>query len=130
MAALGRPGGGPAVTGRDFWPVLVLLGVVSASLGCVAGFSRLVRVERDPWVAAPFGSGLLPSEHALSRFHVRWYTLTMLFLAFDMEMVFMYPWARVVAAVGASAVIEMFSFLAVLLAGVAYAWREGALRWA
>ncbi len=96
----------------------------------VYGASRLVAVVRDPLRAAPFESGLLPSEHALSRFDVRWYTLTMLFLAFDMEMVFMYPWTRAVAAVGDSAVIEMFSFLAVLLAGVAYAWREGALRWA
>ena len=73
--------------------------------------------------------GLPPAEHAVSRFHVRWYTITMLFLAFDMEMIFMYPWTLVISAVGASSVIEMFTFLAVLLAGVAYAWREGALRW-
>jgi NADH-quinone oxidoreductase subunit A len=54
----------------------------------------------------------------------------MLFLAFDMEMVFMYPWTLVVATVGPSAVVEMFSFLGLLLAGVAYARREGALHWA
>jgi NADH-quinone oxidoreductase subunit A len=114
----------------DFVPVLTLAAVTVGVVGGVYGISRLVGVDREPLRAAPFGSGLLPSEHALSRFHVRWYTLTMLFLAFDMEMVFMYPWTRVVAAVGSSAVIEMFSFLAVLLAGVAYAWREGAMRWA
>lgn len=78
----------------------------------------------------PFTGGLPSAEHAVSRFHVRWYTITMLFLAFDMEMIFMYPWTLVISAVGASSVIEMFTFLAVLLAGVAYAWREGALRWA
>ena len=114
----------------NFVPVLALLGVALAAVGGVYGMTRLWAANRDPLVAAPFGSGLLPDEHALSRFHARWYTLTMLFLAFDMEMVFMYPWTRVVASVGASAVIEMFSFLAVLLAGVIYAWREGALRWA
>jgi len=53
----------------------------------------------------------------------------LLFLAFDVEMLFMYPWAVVVAEVGASAVIEMFVFLALLMAGVFWAYREGALRW-
>ena len=77
----------------------------------------------------PFTGGLPMTEHAVSRYHVRWYAITMLFLAFDMEMIFMYPWTLVITAVGPSAVIEMFTFLAVLLAGVAYAWREGALRW-
>jgi NADH-quinone oxidoreductase subunit A len=46
-----------------------------------------------------------------------------------MEMLFMYPWTLVVSRVGAAAVIEMFLFLAILLVGVLYAWREGALRW-
>ncbi|MBP2371248.1 NADH:ubiquinone oxidoreductase subunit 3 (subunit A) [Pseudonocardia parietis] len=55
--------------------------------------------------------------------------MTMIFLAFDMEMIFMYPWAVVVATMGTAAVVEMFLFLAILLAGVVYAWREGALRW-
>jgi NADH-quinone oxidoreductase subunit A len=54
----------------------------------------------------------------------------MVFLAFDMEMVFMYPWALVVAEIGTTAVVEMFLFLAVLMAGVWYAWREGVFRWA
>jgi len=61
-------------------------------------------------------------------FHVRWYTISMVFLAFDMEMVFMYPWTLVVASVGLKAVVEMFGFLLVLVARVIYAWREGALR--
>jgi NADH-quinone oxidoreductase subunit A len=65
----------------------------------------------------------------MSRFHVRWYTLTLLFLAFDVEMLFMYPWALVVAEMGADAIVEMFGFLGVLMAGVVYAWREGALQW-
>jgi NADH-quinone oxidoreductase subunit A len=55
--------------------------------------------------------------------------VTLLFLAFDVEMLFMYPWALVVASMGGAAVTEMFIFLALLMAGVVYAWREGALRW-
>jgi len=114
---------------NGFTAALALLGFALLVLGAVHGTARLVRVTSPPLTAQPFGSGLEPTEHAVSRFHVRWYPVTMLFLAFDMEMVFMYPWTRVVSAMGPSAVIEMFIFLTVLVAGVLYAWREGALRW-
>jgi NADH-quinone oxidoreductase subunit A len=113
-----------------FTAVLALLGLVLLIYGAVYGLWWLAGVTRSPLRAVPFTGGLPPAEHAVSRFHVRWYTITMLFLAFDMEMIFMYPWTLVISAVGASSVIEMFTFLAVLLAGVVYAWREGALRWA
>ncbi|MCW5252347.1 MULTISPECIES: NADH-quinone oxidoreductase subunit A [unclassified Streptomyces] len=108
---------------------LSLLGVAVLAVAGVYGAARGARLSADPLAAAPFSSGLEPVEHAVSRFHVRWYTVTMLFLAFDMEMVFMYPWTLVISAMGPGAVIEMFAFLGVLLVGVAYAWREGALRW-
>jgi NADH-quinone oxidoreductase subunit A len=115
------------VTG--FTAALALLGVVLLILAGIYAAGQLVAVARPGPPAVPFTGGLPAAEHAVSRFHVRWYSITMLFLAFDMEMIFMYPWTLVISAVGPSAVIEMFTFLAVLLAGVAYAWREGALRW-
>lgn len=77
----------------------------------------------------PSLSGWPPTEHALSRYHARWYPLTLLFLAFDVEMLFMYPWAVVVSRVGSSAIVEMFVFLGLLMVAVLWAWREGALRW-
>ena len=112
-----------------FAAALALLGVVLLILVGLYAAAQLLAVARPGRPAVPFTGGLAPAEHAVSRYHVRWYALTMLFLAFDMEMIFMYPWTRVISSVGSSAVIEMFTFLAVLLAGVAYAWREGALRW-
>ena len=112
-----------------FTAALALLGVVLLILAGIYAAGQLVAVARPGPPAVPFTGGLPPAEHAVSRFHVRWYAITMLFLAFDMEMIFMYPWTLVISAVGPGAVIEMFTFLAVLLAGVAYAWREGALRW-
>jgi NADH-quinone oxidoreductase subunit A len=115
--------------GAEFVPALLLLAVAAAALAGVYGLALLVRTAPRVLVADPFLSGAPPVEHAVSRYHVRWYTITMVFLAFDMEMVFMYPWAVVVAQVGPKAVIEMFGFLAVLVAGVVYAWREGAFRW-
>ncbi|MFV0132869.1 NADH-quinone oxidoreductase subunit A [Streptomyces sp. HMX87] len=114
---------------NGFTAALALLGIVLAAAGSVYGVAWFVRVTSTPLDARPFTSGLEPAEHAVSRFHVRWYPVTMLFLAFDMEMVFMYPWTRIISAMGPSAVIEMFTFLAVLLVGVVYAWREGAFRW-
>lgn len=113
-----------------FTAALGLLGLALLAGGAVYGLSWAAGVARSPLPAVPFTGGLPPAEHAVSRFHVRWYVITMLFLAFDMEMIFMYPWTLVITAVGASSVIEMFAFLAILLAAVAYAWREGALRWA
>lgn len=90
---------------------------------------RIAAIAPGPLRVLPFESGRVSEQHALSRYHVRWYLATLIFLAFDVEMLFMYPWAVVVAQVGATAVIEMFFFLAALLVAVLWAWREGALRW-
>ncbi|WP_432482750.1 NADH-quinone oxidoreductase subunit A [Kineococcus esterisolvens] len=108
---------------------LSVLGSALLGIGALHLLARLTAVAPDPVQSLPFLSGHDPTEHALSRFHVRWYPVTLIFLAFDVEMLFMYPWAVVVAQSGAGAVVEMFVFLGVLLAGVAWAWREGALRW-
>lgn len=114
----------------DWQPVLLLLGIVSAGVALLYGVGATLRVVREPLAAvAPFSGGLGPAEHPFSRFHVRWYPVTLIFLAFDMEMLFMYPWTLVVREVGVSAVVEMFLFLGILLAAVGYAWREGAFRW-
>ncbi|MCV7346026.1 NADH-quinone oxidoreductase subunit A [Mycolicibacterium rhodesiae] len=107
------------------WTLLVaVVGIASAY-----GAHRLTAVSATTLISLPFQSGWVPEEHALSRYHVRWYLATLVFLAFDVEMLFMYPWAVVVVKMGATAVIEMFLFLAALLVAVLWAWREGALRW-
>ncbi|MDT0119032.1 MULTISPECIES: NADH-quinone oxidoreductase subunit A [Kocuria] len=91
---------------------------------------RTAVITADPLTVLPAQSGWMPQEHALSRFHARWYLASIVFLAFDVEMLFMYPWAVVVIEKGISAVVEMFLFLGALLVAVAWAWREGAFRWA
>ena len=63
------------------------------------------------------------------RYHVRFYTFALLFIAFDMEMAYMYPWAVVFRAMGVIAYGEVGFFLMVLGLGIVYAWREGALEW-
>lgn len=115
---------------QEYSGALLLLLLIAAAIAGLYAVGQLAAVHRDPLRAAPFSGGLLPVEHPLSRYHARWYAMTLVFLAFDLEMLFMYPWALVVAQVGPSAVVEMFGFLALLLVGVLYAWREGAFRWA
>ncbi len=109
--------------------IAVLLAVALLTVGGLYLVARYTAVAPDPLERLPFLSGWEPEEHALSRYHARWYPLTLLFLAFDVEMLFMYPWALVVAKDGIGAVVEMFVFLGVLMVGVVWAWREGALRW-
>ena len=109
-----------------------LVVMAAAALLVVLGLyalHRIATISPEPLHVLPFESGWFPTQHALSRYHVRWYLATLLFLAFDVEMLFMYPWAVVVAQVGATAVVEMFLFLGALFVAVLWAWRDGALRW-
>lgn len=78
----------------------------------------------------PFLGGRTPQTHAWGRYHVRYYAMTLLFLAFDMEMVYMYPWAVVFVQEGIKALVEMLMFITILVLGILYAWRERALEWA
>jgi NADH-quinone oxidoreductase subunit A len=87
------------------------------------------RPARTPPEKAPFAGGMPPLVHAWSRYHARYYVMALVFLAFDMEMVFMYPWAVVFVQEGATAFVEMGMFIAILLLGVLYVWRERALEW-
>lgn len=108
------------------------LGVLAvAVLVVVAAYTvhLAVTVDADPLRALPFASGGVPDEHAWSRFHARWYVASLVFLAFDIEMLFMYPWAAVLPQMTLDSLVEMFGFLFIILAGVVYAWREGAFRW-
>ncbi|MGN6252532.1 MAG: NADH-quinone oxidoreductase subunit A [Marmoricola sp.] len=109
--------------------LLVLVASVLAVL-VLRILARSTAVTARPFEVEPWLSGHQPTEHALSRFHARWYTASVVFLAFDVEMLFMYPWAVVVGELGPGAVIEMFGFLSLLLLAVAWARREGAFRWA
>ena len=76
----------------------------------------------------PFLGGSDPETHALQRFHIRYYTMTLLFVAFEMEMMFMYPWAVVYREEGLVALLDMGVFLAILFLGLLYGWSQGALR--
>jgi len=98
--------------------VLIALVVVALAAAYVVALARAGRRRTHP--------GEQPSW---PRFHVRYYTFALLFIAFDMEMAYMYPWAVVFRDLGWFAYAEIGFFLTVLGLGILYAWREGALRW-
>jgi NADH-quinone oxidoreductase subunit A len=110
--------------------VLVLIGLGTAGL-CAALYlvSRVLGPSVDePGKDVPYSGGTLAPEPVWVRFHVRYYGLALLFLAFDMEMAFMYPWAVVYRELGLTALLDMGVFLVILFLGILYGWSEGALR--
>ena len=111
---------------------LITLGLISLfGIGLVF---LLYGLQSRAWQAsepqkAPFLGGGETEQHAWQRYHVRYYPMTLLFIAFEMEMMFMYPWAVVYVEVGIKALAEMGMFLAILALGIFYGWREGVFRW-
>jgi NADH-quinone oxidoreductase subunit A len=78
----------------------------------------------------PYECGIDPIGDARDRFSVRFYIVAMLFLVFDVEIVFLFPWAIIYDKLALFGLVEMFIFIAILVVGYYYAWRKGALEWA
>jgi NADH-quinone oxidoreductase subunit A len=113
-----------------FLAALVSAGAVGAGLSTLALWRRETEPGVLPWSqTVPVLGGTEPEVHAWNRFHLRYYPMTLVLIAFEMEMLFMYPWAVVYVEEGVMALAEMGVFLAVLSLGVLYIWREGGLRW-
>lgn len=110
----------------------VLLGIAVGVVGGVAALAGLARVIgrglKEPAKDVPATAGTLSPEPVWVRYHARYYGYALLFLAFDMEMAFMYPWAVVYKQEGLTALLDMGVFLAILFLGLLYGWSQGALR--
>jgi NADH-quinone oxidoreductase subunit A len=76
-----------------------------------------------------YESGIIPLTDARSRFHIRYYLIAMIFLVFDLEIAFIYPWAIIYKRLGWAGFVEMMIFLGILTVGLVYAWKRGAFRW-
>ena len=115
---------------RDFGTVFfaVMLGIVMVAIPLVIS-----------WLIAPsnktkdkldtYECGEEPDGDAWIQFHPRYYVVALVFVVFDAEAAFLFPWALSIRELGSFAVIEMFVFLGVLFFGWLYAWKKGALRW-
>ena len=106
--------------------ILVALGFAIFTL-MVAGLVHPRRYNRVK--LQPYECGIEPLTDARDRYSVRYYLVAMLFVIFDVETVFMFPWAVVMDELLLFGLIEMLIFLFILVVGYAYAWRKGALEW-
>ena len=115
---------------QAYLPILVFLaialtiGLVLLGLGLVFG-----GVRKDDAKLSPYECGFEPFEDTRIKFDVRYYLVAILFIIFDLEIAFMFPWAVSLDTVGAFGIYAMGIFLAVLVVGFVYEWKKGALEW-
>ena len=107
---------------------------IAAAVGLVAvllGLGSLLRPRRpSPQKAIPYEIGVDPVGDGWSQSQVRYYVFALLFVIFDVEAVFIFPWATQLEVYGGFGLMEMFVFILILALGLLYAWRKGVLRWA
>jgi len=114
----------------DYLPILMFLMVATAfGIGALV-IGILFRLSRPyPEKLMPYESGNPPVGEPRMRFSVKFYIIAMLFVVFDVEAVFLYPWAVVFDSIGLYAFIEMIIFIIILLVGYVYAWKKEAFVW-
>ena len=114
----------------EYFPILLFLmvalavGVVPIVLGKLLGPSR-----PDPEKLSPYECGFDAFEDARMKFDVRYYLVAILFILFDLEIAFLFPWAVVLEEIGLAGFVSMMIFLAILTVGFVYEWMKGALEW-
>jgi NADH-quinone oxidoreductase subunit A len=104
------------------------VGAVAFVLSLFAIAGAIGRSRPEPGKDVPASAGQLSRDPVWVRYHARYYGYALLFLAFDMEMAFMYPWSVVYRQEGLVALLDMGMFLAILFLGLLYGWNQGALR--
>ena len=114
----------------NYAPILIFL-CISGGLGVILLLigMALGKGQKDPEKTAPYECGFEAFEDTRMRFDVRYYLVAILFIIFDLEIAFLFPWAVSLDQVGLFGLIAMGIFLAVLVVGFIYEWRKGALEW-
>src|SRR5215471_20649811 len=113
-----------------YFPVLVQIVIAAGIAAALITISVLLgKRARSPLKDTPYESGMAPVGSARERFSVKFYLVGMIFILFDIEAVFLYPWAVVYRELKLFAFGEMFIFVALILVGFFYVWKKGALDW-
>lgn len=115
----------------EFFPVYIYFGLVLFVTLAIVGVSAIFASQKsDPVKFLPYESGIQTETHLLKeRFPLRHYLVALIFLVFDVEVIFLYPWAVVAKEIGPFAFYEMAFFLIVLAVGFCYLWKKGGLEW-
>jgi NADH-quinone oxidoreductase subunit A len=115
---------------REWYPILIFLAIAGAIAVAMVAASMLLATQRpDSEKLSPYECGFEPFEDARIRFDVRYYLVAILFIIFDLEVAFLFPWAVSLGDVGLFGFWSMVVFLGVLTVGFIYEWRKGALDW-
>ena len=115
---------------HPYFPLLVMFALVAVVvLALLLVASYIGPKSTNPAKAQPFESGNAPRGDARIRFSIRFYLIAMLFLVFDLEVVFLYPWAIYFRQLGIFGLVQMGIFLVILTVGYIYVWKKGALDW-
>ncbi len=115
---------------REYLPILIFLGIaVAIGAGLILAAVVLAVRHPDPEKLSIYECGFNAFDDARMRFDVRFYLVALLFIIFDLEVAFLFPWAIAFRDIGAFGFWSMMVFLAVLTVGFAYEWRKGALEW-
>lgn len=115
---------------QDYLPIAVLLVLASGFAVLIVILGHLFGPKRPTKAKlAPYESGMTPIGPGTRRFPVRFYLIAVLFILFDIEVVFFLPWAVSFRELGVFGLVEMFVFIVILLVGYVYAWKKGALEW-
>jgi len=114
----------------EYYPILlfILVGLAIGVAPMVLG-KLLAPSHPDPAKLSPYECGFEAFEDARMKFDVRYYLVAILFILFDLEIAFLFPWATVINDIGLSGFFSMMLFLAILVVGFVYEWRKGALEW-
>ncbi|GAC1640817.1 MAG: NADH-quinone oxidoreductase subunit A [Candidatus Dormibacteraceae bacterium] len=115
---------------ETYVPVLIYVLIVLGLLGALVTLSFVLGPSKPhKKKLAPYESGIIPDTPAHRRLTVRFYLTAMLFIIFDVEAIFFYPWAVIMRQLGWFGLIEMLVFMGILLIALAHIWRKGGLDW-
>jgi len=120
----------PTSYAETWFPVLIQILIAIAVASAMIGLSALLgwRV-RDPIKFTPYESGMKPVGNARERLSVKFYLVAMVFILFDVEAIFLYPWAVIYRQFKLFAFFEMLLFIVLVLCGFFYVWKKGVLNW-
>jgi len=115
---------------NDYLPILIFLGIAIFVAAAAVGLSFLIAKQKpDSEKLSPYECGFEAFEDARSKFDVRFYLVSILFIIFDLEIAFLFPWAIALGDIGMFGFWSMMIFLGVLTVGFIYEWEKGALEW-
>jgi NADH-quinone oxidoreductase subunit A len=115
---------------QNYVPIFIFIGIIAIALPVTLLAAKLVRPENPNKVKLmPYECGIDPVGSARGRYTIRFFIVAILFVIFDVETIFLFPWAVQFKALGLFGLMEMFIFLGILIMGYIWIWKKGALEW-